>query len=215
MKRISALPLSPNPTGIDSNLAKARRLKALQRNPDAYGGELLKTRRGRSRPRPLSRKHSLHLVLRSTKAVGPLSFRRPANARSIQGILKRFAAKHSVRILSYANVGNHLHLHLRLRSRESYKAFVRAISGAIALAITGASKGRPQAKRCKSHRFFDRRPFSRIVRGARALLRLKDYILVNQLEGFGIDRANARLAVARWKCTAKRAFTKQLRALQT
>jgi hypothetical protein len=40
----------------------------------AYGGKLLQTRRGRAHGRPLSTKHSMHLVLRSSLAKGTLSF---------------------------------------------------------------------------------------------------------------------------------------------
>jgi hypothetical protein len=42
-----------------------------------YGGELLKTRKGRSMGRPLDKKNSMHLVLRSSKAKNEWSFKTP------------------------------------------------------------------------------------------------------------------------------------------
>jgi hypothetical protein len=41
-------------------------------------------------------------------------------------------------------------------------------------------------------RFWDYRPFTRIVQSFRAVLHLKDYIRINQLEGFGHKREDAR-----------------------
>jgi putative transposase len=76
---------------------------------------------------------------------------------------------------------------MKLSNRYAYAAFIRAISGAIALSVTGASK----LKRLQ-RKFWDYRPYSRVVVGYRAFLNMKDYVRINQLEGFGLDRAEAR-----------------------
>lgn len=94
-------------------------IRRLQDDPTAYGGRLLCYRRGRARGRPVYPGQSMHLVLRSSKAVGTWSFKRPHNERKIDGILKRFAEKHGVRVHAVANVGNHLHLHLTFLSRKN------------------------------------------------------------------------------------------------
>lgn len=163
----------------------------LKREPSAYGGSLLKTRRGRARPRPLATRETMHLVLRSTRARGEWSFRRPANDRKVREIIDRFARKRGVRVLQLANAGNHLHLHVQLTNRQLYRPFIRAVTAAIAMAVTGASRWKKSAAR-----FWDARPFSRIVHGFRARLTLRDYLHVNELEGQGLSRVQARFALA-------------------
>ncbi len=164
-------------------------LSFLKAPPRSYGGELMKRRKGRQGPRPLDTRNSMHLVLRSSKAKGDWSFRKPENQRRIESILRRFAARNGIRIHASANVGNHLHLHVKLSNRHTYKAFIRAVTSAIAMAVTGASRWR---KVVGAKRFWDYRPFSRIIVGRRALLTLRDYLFINELEGQGIDRSTAR-----------------------
>jgi REP element-mobilizing transposase RayT len=153
-----------------------------------YGGELRKKRKGRLGPRPLAVKSTMHLILRSSKAVGPWSFRK--HHRKINAIVDKFATKYGVKIISLANVGNHLHLHIKLSNRFTYKAFIRAITAAIAMAVTGASRWNKLKEK-----FWDYRPFTRVVIGLRAFLNMRDYIRINQMEGQGYDRAHARLVV--------------------
>ena len=117
----------------------------------------------------------MHLVMRSSKAKGEWSFLRPKNKKRVKEIAFHHSKKYGVQIFSLANVGNHLHIHLKLSNRYSYRPFIRAISAAIAMAITGASRWSPLKKSAKD-RFWDYRPFTRIVVGFRALLGLRDYI---------------------------------------
>lgn len=171
-----------------------KQLQLLKRESSAYGGELLKTRKGRSRPRPLDTRHTMHLVLRSTKARGEWSFKRPRNEVKIREIVGKFAARYGVHVLSLANVGNHLHFQVRLTNRQLYRPFIRAVTAAIAMFVTGASRWKPMKK---GERFWDYRPFTRIVTSFRGFLRLRDYIEINRLEGFGNSREQARWLVAR------------------
>lgn len=168
-----------------------KQLSLLKRPQTAYGGELLKTREGRGRPRPLATQKSMHLVLRSTQAKGEWSFKRPKHAARIRELTQTFAGRHGVKILSVANVGNHLHFHMRLSNRQTYRPFIRGLTAAIALAVTGASKLRPL-----SRKFWDYRPFTRIVQSYSGYLRLRDYVRINQLEGHGYSRRAARFTVA-------------------
>jgi len=156
----------------------------------AYGGTYRNTRRGRSKPRPLSRRHSMHLVLRSTRARGEWSFWRLQNRRQIERILAKFAKKHRVRIISKANVGNHLHLHIRLFHLIGYKRFIRAVTGSIAMAVTGKSRWNLAAD--SKQKFWDLRPFTRIVIGTRDFSNVNNYVRINQLEGMGYPRTAAR-----------------------
>lgn len=83
--------------------SKKPQLQLLQRENSAYGGELLKKDKNRERGRPIVTNHTMHLVMRSTKAVGDWSFKKPRNERKIKEIIKKFSQKYGVRILSLAN----------------------------------------------------------------------------------------------------------------
>ena len=174
-------------------MQRSKQLEFFRRQQMAYGGELLKTRKGRSHGRPLDTKGTMHLVLRSTRAVGSWSFRHPENSRRIEAITKKFAARNGVKILSLANVCNHLHIHVKLTTRHTYRSFIRALTGGIAMAVTGAGRGNPAARR-----FWDYRPFTRVVRGWKNFLILKDYVAINTLEGIGATKREAREILA-WK----------------
>jgi REP element-mobilizing transposase RayT len=167
-----------------------KQIALIKKLKSAYGGELLKTRKGRASGRPLSTRSTMHLVLRSSKAKGKWSFIQFENEYKIHEIVGRFAAKYGVKILSLANVGNHLHFQIKLSSRHTYKPFIRAITSAIAMAITGASRW----KRGKG-KFWDYRPFTRVIETFKEYLNLKDYLVLNRLEGLGFDRQHARFII--------------------
>lgn len=152
-------------------------------DPLEYGGSLLTTRYGRSRPRPLSTRDTIHLVIRSTRATGACSLRQPRNRQMIDRLLTKFAARFGVGVVESANNHNHLHLQILIRSRTAYVRFIRAFTGAVALAM-GIKK------------FWDQRPYTRIARGLLAARRLSNYIKINQLEGMGCDRDTARFILA-------------------
>ncbi len=178
--------------------SKKPQLQLLQRENSAYGGELLKKDKNRKRGRPIVTNHTMHLVLRSTKAVGDWSFKKRKNEIKIKEIVDKFARKYGVRILSLANVGNHLHMQIKLGNRRAYYAFIRAITAAIAMAVTRASRwNKPATKsdKNKKWRFWDYRPFTRVVESFKSYLNLRDYIRINALEGAGTPRATARFLI--------------------
>lgn len=161
-----------------------------KREKEAYGGDLLTKRKERARPRPLSTKDSMHIVLRSTLATGNWSFRK--RPQLIERLIYKYAKKYGVKVYEFANVGNHIHMHVKLGNRFTYAAFIRALTGAIALAVTGANKFKKLARR-----FWDRRPYTRIVKSRRAVLNLRDYMEINELEGDGCPRQDAEAAIKR------------------
>lgn len=170
-------------------MAAKKQIEMIKNEGSRYGGSLLKTRRGRSRGRPLSTSKSMHIVMRSDLAKGSYSLRNYKH--EIQKILKKFASKYHVKIYSFANVGNHLHLNLKLSNRRLYFPFIRAISSAIMMKVTGVSrwaKENPFAGK----RFWSQRPFSRILTSYKERLFLKDYIQINQLEGLGYTKGQAK-----------------------
>jgi REP element-mobilizing transposase RayT len=157
-----------------------------------YGGILRNKARNRG-ARPLSRKDSLHFVLRSSKAKGLWSFQHSKNKSKVGQFIQDFSKKKGVQILSLANVGNHLHLHVRITNRTLYKAWVRGLTSAIAMMIAGR-KALRQLKESKQ-RFWDYRPFTRVVSSLKAFLTLKDYVEINQFEGLGMPRTQAVLLI--------------------
>ena len=142
----------------------------------------------------------MHLVMRSSKAKGAWSFRNPNNEKKIRDIVTKFSKKHGVKILSLANVGNHLHFHIKLSNRFTYVKFIRAVTAAIAMAVTKKSRWNvPIAitdSSKKKEKFWDYRPFTSLVDSFKQFLNLRDYIRINVLEGFGYRRNEARFILA-------------------
>lgn len=147
------------------------------KNPKHFGGEYLKNSNAKTK-RPFSSKKAMHLVLRSTMAKGPLSLLR--KNPKISEIVFAQAKKAGVKVYRFANAGNHIHLIVLASSRIAFKRFIRAISGLIARLILGAEKGR-----AKAVKFWDKRPFSRILEWGRDFKISCDYLLQNTLEAFG------------------------------
>lgn len=160
------------------------------KNPSQpFGGELQKKKNGRGR-RPLDDSKSMHITLKSSQAKGEWSFLTRKNRQKIQKVIERFSNKYNVMILKSANVGNHIHLHIQLIDRKTYTPFIRAITAAITMAVTGAS-------RCKklTKKFFDYRPFSKIVTCVKQFVNLNKYLEINEWEAVGCDRLTARMRV--------------------
>lgn len=176
-------------------MVRSKQTTLFSRGQSAYGGILLNTRKGRAQGRPLSVKQTMHLVLRSSHAVKEKSFLKNGTANKIQIILKKFATKYGVRILSVANVGNHLHIHLKLTSRPTYAPFIRAVTAAIAMAATGSSRWSKLADQ-GIKKFWDYRPFTKVIQSRRYFLNINDYLLINQLEGLGYKRIHARALIS-------------------
>jgi REP element-mobilizing transposase RayT len=173
-----------------------RQIKLFKDDEKAFGGSLMTTVKGRLGGRPLATRKTMHLILRSSQAHGDFSFKKPCHERKIKLIITKFSQKYGVKIYSLANVGNHLHFQIKLSNRHAYYAFIRAITSAIAMAVTGASRWNPIKKSTKfKGSFWDRRPITRVVIGKKAFLNLRDYILLNQLEGFGIDKNRGRFLI--------------------
>jgi hypothetical protein len=138
--------------------------------------------------RPLALRSRNHFVLRSTHAKGAWSFRR--HRFEIAQILRHFARKHSIGLTSYANVGNHIHLSLEISTRRQYQKFIRAISAAIMMRVTGFSRWN---KAPQDFHFWDQRPFSRALTSWKEAVTLDRYFELNRWEAAGVARSEARL----------------------
>ncbi|PIU00026.1 MAG: hypothetical protein COT74_06650 [Bdellovibrionales bacterium CG10_big_fil_rev_8_21_14_0_10_45_34] len=154
-----------------------------------FGGSLLK-----SNPkvkRPISFRKSMHLVLRSSLAKGQHSFLRKDDA--IESIIHKQAKQFGVKVYRFANGGNHLHLVILPSTRDSYKNFIRSVSGLIARlvlntqrgSIGSASRSRLKDSKLPKQRFWDFRPYTRIVEWGRDFKRLSLYLAENTLEAIG------------------------------
>lgn len=131
----------------------------------------------------------MHIVMRSSLARGRWDLR--LYRKRIRSILLKFADKHGLIFSTQAIHCNHIHLQVHVRSANGYKAFIRATTAAIAMAVTGKSRW----KKSPRQKFWDLRPFTRIAYGFKAAFRLQDYIYINQLEAQGFTREHARRAI--------------------
>lgn len=149
----------------------------------SFGGALLKKSHAK-KPRPISTKKAMHLTLRSTKAKGTRSFLLShARALKIEKSIRTQANKFGVKIYRYANVGNHLHLLLLASQRKGFINFLRSISGIIARIALGAEKG--QAKLEDNSKFWDQRPWTRILAWMKDFKNVSNYVRQNFLESIG------------------------------
>lgn len=158
---------------------RARQLSFLPSPATEHGGVLKQGKR--KEMRPFDPKRPLHVVLRSSKARGTRSMLTRENRAFIAKILNLSARKHSIKLMKSANVGNHLHLLVLARRRQQLRAFLREVSGTIAMKLTGACKG-SEARTA----FWDFRPYSRIVSWGRDLNNLKLYFVKNLFEAAGL-----------------------------
>ena len=155
---------------------QAEYLARYRANSQCFGGNLLRGNpKGR---RPFSSRSALHIVLRSSLARGRHSLLRGEREFRIKAIVKRQADRFSIQLYRYANSGNHLHLLVKPpQNRSGLAGFLRAISGLIARAVLQAERGSPKGKK-----FWDKRPFSRIVGWGKAFGHCAQYIARNVFE---------------------------------
>jgi REP element-mobilizing transposase RayT len=135
--------------------------------------------------RPLSTKKWIHLVLKSDKAKGRLSFLTARNQALIRTILREKSKKFGIKIADGANVGNHIHLKLKIQDRESFQRFLKAITCLIARQITGARRGK------KFGRFWQGLAFTRVLTSAMEELHLRGYIKANRIEARRGEKARS------------------------
>lgn len=140
----------------------------------------------RKKIRPFSRKHALHVTMKSSQAKGAWSFLKYENYFAIQELLESLKHRFDITIEKQSINSNHLHLLLRARSKHDLSGFLKSLSGLIVRKITGTQKGR----RLKA-KFWDQRPFSRLVAFGRDFTNVVKYIAMNINESIG-DRSLGR-----------------------
>ena len=158
---------------------KPRQLSLIPSPNLFYGGKHIQGKRKTFRP--IDPKRPMHLVIRATQARGKWSLLHPANERLVKSAIKKFSEENQVRIYQYANVGNHIHFLLQPKTRKGFQKFLRKLTGMIAMAITGAKKGRKLAQR-----FWDLLAFTRVVDLGKGFRRGEKYIIKNLFEADGL-----------------------------
>lgn len=140
--------------------------------------------------RPLSTKMPIHLVMRSSRAVGGRSFRAKQLAPQIDAVIKKHAKLNGVKIYRFANAGDHLHFALKITKPELFKKFLRVVSGLIARLVLKAEKG--SAKLRSGSRFWDARPFTRVATWGKSFDILCSYLALNNWEALGFMKHTKR-----------------------
>ena len=139
-----------------------------------HGGAKLKGHR--KLERPLSTKRWIHLVLKSEKAKGSMSFLNARNQIFIQKLQSEKAKKFGIKVARFVNVGNHLHFKIKISSRENFQKFLKSMTTQIARYVTGARKGKPFG------RFWQGLAYSRVLCSSRENLILDGYLAGNREE---------------------------------
>lgn len=138
--------------------------------------------------RPFSRKHLIHMILKSSYAKGAHSFLHPKNVKWVNQMVRTLAKKFGVEIRDYVNVGNHLHILIKSPHRSCVTKFLRTLAGLLPRGLLKCEKGRPLG-----FDFWDGRPFTKIIAvGFKPFRHIANYFNKNrrqaqcQVEGFDI-----------------------------
>ncbi len=138
-----------------------------------FGGSILS--RNKKSLRPLCSKRALHLVLKADRSIS-------GSLRSFQvgiaNLLAKYSSRFGVKIYKYAICGNHIHIVLRVPDRIVYRAWIRTVTGRMAINFKvkwGLS------------------PWSRILSWGREFKTVIKYVLQNTLEAEGIIEYKGRV----------------------
>lgn len=139
----------------------------------SFGGSSLKKRRKVARPLREGLIH--HVVFKSRKAQGQLSFY--THKKLVHSLLKERSRKFFIEILDFVNMGNHIHLKVRFKDRKRFQNFLRTFAAILARKITGAHRGNKFSTRRDQNKskFWDGLVFTRILTSKWEELGLKGY----------------------------------------
>lgn len=138
----------------------------------SFGGTSLKKRRKVRRPLLTGNVH--HVVFKSSKAKGRLSFY--AHKPLVKRLLEEKSRRFFVQIQDFVNMGNHLHLKVKFKDAKRFQQFLKSFSALLAREITGAKKGNPFGK------FWDGLVFTRVLMTRFEELGLRGYFTGNHLQ---------------------------------
>jgi hypothetical protein len=152
------------------SLAPKNQLKHLKSR--TFGGVNLKKRRKIARPLQAGRVH--HVVFKSSKARGELSFYR--HKKAVAAVLRKQSRKFFIEVMDFVNMGNHLHLKVRFKDRARFGQFLKSFAAMVARSVTGARRGKAFG------RFWDGLVYTRVLLSGFEELGLKGYFEGNHRE---------------------------------
>jgi REP element-mobilizing transposase RayT len=140
-----------------------------------FGGQLLE--RKRKSKRPLSTKSAIHLVIKSEKAKGNLSFvnHQSAIVKAISTISKKW----NITVYDNAVNFNHVHFVIRINSESDYRSWIRVLTAEI-VRLIAAKTG------TNIYQFFTLRPWTRIVNWGPDYKNVMEYLILNKMEVVGL-----------------------------
>lgn len=163
---------------------------------DGFGGSLLKGNHAKV-ARPFHSKYAQHVVLRSTMAKGKLSLL--LKSKEIESEIRKQADRFFVKIYQIANAGNHIHIVLRAYKHLEFRKFMRIIASLIARKVLGAHRN-SAVLNDSNRRFWDARPWSRLISWGQHFKNAVDYLKLNKIEvNFNLKRFNAREILSKLK----------------
>jgi REP element-mobilizing transposase RayT len=130
-----------------------------------HGGQKLKKRR--KLQRPLLPNKVTHVVFKSSKAKGALSFY--SQKIKVKNRLQERAKKYHILIQDFVNMGNHLHLKVKFKDPSRFKNFLRTFAALLARDLTKASKSN------KFGRFWDGLVYTRVLHSSFEELGIRGY----------------------------------------
>lgn len=167
------------------NLIPQKDLRAIKAR--SFGGESFKKRRKIARPLIEGKIH--HVVLKSRKATGDLSFYK--HKKVVAHILRTKSREYFIELLDWVNMGNHLHLKVRFKNRQGFQNFLRVVTGVIARKITSAHRSQVFGK------FWDGLAFTRVLVTKFEELGLRGYFEANHRER-ELGRAERDFYLQQW-----------------
>ena len=167
-------------------MKKVKQLKLGIKAPKLHFGGAKFSSYNPNSSRPLAVKTPIHVVMRSPMAKGHLSLL--FFDKEIRKIIKKQSEAAGVKVYDFANAGNHLHFVCSLSRVDGWKQFIRALSGLIARLVLKAERG------CAvGAKFWEGRPWTRILTWGRAYKTVKKYLAFNKTEAFGFSRKAAKI----------------------
>ncbi len=181
-----------------------------QKSQRFFGGQLLLGRR--KKQRPWSNNQAVHIVLKSQWAKGKNAFTHKDNFTKTKNLLYAVAKKYGIRIYRVAIVSNHIHIILRAKRRWLYRSYICSITGQIAQHVMKNHSYADFFKKIrgegviniknqhKEQRFWQLRPFTRILSWGRDYKTCMNYLEQNTLEALGfIAYKERRDYYSKWK----------------
>lgn len=124
--------------------------------------------------RPLVPGTITHTILKSSKAMGKLSFLR--HKKIVKSLLENRARKFFIEVTDFVNMGNHLHLKVRFKDPKRFANFLRTFTAMLARKITGACRG------VKFGKFWDGLAYTRVLTTKIEEYGLRRYFEANRIE---------------------------------